>query len=111
MDEARERIPKAVNTRVGWTGPQLGGDMPRSCSSLLLTLSIASSASAVAMDWTPIGNPGNACDSQSQGCFGSVAYGYDIGTYEVTNAQYAAFLNAKAASDPLGLYDSRMSNP
>ena len=28
-----------------------------------------------------------------------------IGTYEVTNAQYAEFLNAKAASDPLGLYN------
>jgi formylglycine-generating enzyme required for sulfatase activity len=34
-----------------------------------------------------------------------VPYDYSIGTYEVTNAQYAEFLNAKAASDPLGLYN------
>jgi hypothetical protein len=38
------------------------------------------SASAVTMDWTPIGNPGNACDPQSQGCFGAVGYDYYIVT-------------------------------
>jgi formylglycine-generating enzyme len=37
-----------------------------------------------------------------------VAYEYEIGTYEVTNAQYSEFLNAKAASDPLGLYNPSM---
>jgi formylglycine-generating enzyme required for sulfatase activity len=82
--------------------------MPRLCSSLLLSLGIASSASAVSMAWTPIGNPGNACDSQSQGCFGDVGYAYNIGTYEVTNAQYVEFLNEKAVSDPLELYSSEM---
>src|SRR4026208_1288732 len=81
--------------------------MPRRCSILLLLL-IASSASAVTMAGTPIGNPGNACDPQSQGCFGAVEYAYYIGTYEVTNAQYAEFLNAKAASDPLALYNPQM---
>jgi hypothetical protein len=30
------------------------------CSCLLLSLLIASSASAVTMDWTPIGNPDSA---------------------------------------------------
>jgi formylglycine-generating enzyme required for sulfatase activity len=86
--------------------------MSRLSSSLLLPfLLIASSASAVTMDWTPIGNPGNACDPQSQGCFGSVGYEYKIGTYEVTMGQYAEFLNAKAAaSDPLGLYNSDMGS-
>jgi formylglycine-generating enzyme required for sulfatase activity len=63
------------------------------------------------MDWTTIGSPGNACDPQSNGCFGSVAYAYNIGTYEVTNAQYAEFLNAKAAADPLELYSLGMANP
>jgi formylglycine-generating enzyme required for sulfatase activity len=79
--------------------------------SSLLALVIAGSVSAVTMDWTPIGNPGNACDPQPDitgygaGCFGSVAYAYNIGTYEVTNGQYAEFLNAKAAvSDPFNLY-------
>ena len=71
--------------------------MRRLCSSLLLSLLIASRGSAVTMAWTPIGNPGNACDPQPDtgfgaGCFGAVTYTYSIGTYEVTNAQYAEFL-------------------
>jgi sulfatase-modifying factor enzyme 1 len=87
--------------------------MARLCSSLLLSLVIASSASAVTMAWTPIGNSGNACDPQPDtgagaGCFGAVSYNYSIGTYEVTNAQYAEFLNAKAAADPHALYSSFM---
>ena len=89
--------------------------MSRLFSSLLLSLGIASSAAAVAMDWTPIGDPGNACDPQGLSfgeliCLGSVGYSYNVGTYEVTNAQYAEFLNAKAAADPLGLYDTAMSS-
>ncbi len=40
-----------------------------------------------------------------------MGYDYLIGTYEVTNAQYAEFLNAKAASDPLGLYNTSMGDP
>jgi formylglycine-generating enzyme required for sulfatase activity len=63
------------------------------------------------MAWTPIGNPANSCDPQPGGCYGAVAYSYEIGTYEVTNAQFAEFLNAKAApTDPLFLYDVRMGN-
>jgi formylglycine-generating enzyme len=81
----------------------------------LLSLLVASLASAVTMDWVPVGNPGNACQLSDdagggQGCYGGVSYTYSIGTYEVTNAQYAEFLNAKAASDPLGLY-SRLMDP
>ena len=64
----------------------------------------------VTVDWVTVGDPGNACDTQSEGCFGAVAYSYQIGKYEVTNAQYVEFLNAKAASDPLGLYDTRMAS-
>jgi formylglycine-generating enzyme required for sulfatase activity len=80
-------------------------------SSALVVLFIASAASAVTMAWTPIGNQGNTCDPQSQGCFGSVPYSYSIGTYEVTNAQYVEFLNAKASSfyQPFGLYNTLMS--
>jgi hypothetical protein len=85
-----------------------------------LGLLTASSASAVSMAWTPIGNPGNApapntdCADYpgpyygySHAC-GGVPYTYNIGTYEVSNAQYTEFLNAKAASDPLGLYNTSM---
>src|ERR1700741_4624426 len=78
---------------------------------ILLSLFVASSGSAVTMDWTPIGNPGNACDPQSEECFGAVGYAYSIGTYEVTNAQYAEFLNAKASSDPYLLWNSYMEMP
>jgi formylglycine-generating enzyme required for sulfatase activity len=35
---------------------------------------------------------------------GAVSYSYRIATFEVTNAQYVEFLNAKAASDPLAFY-------
>jgi sulfatase modifying factor 1 len=66
-------------------------------------------ASAVAIDWMPVTDPGNACETQSQGCFGAVDYLYKIGKYEVTNAQYAEFLNSVATvSDPYGLYDTDM---
>jgi formylglycine-generating enzyme len=78
--------------------------------SCLLSLLIASYASAVTMDWTLIGNPGNYCDEPTQGCFGAVGYAYNIGTYEVTNAQYAEFLNAVAATDPNGVYNIGMSS-
>jgi formylglycine-generating enzyme required for sulfatase activity len=40
---------------------------------------------------------------------GNVPYNYRIGTYEVTNAQYTAFLNAVAADDPHGLYHPAMA--
>jgi formylglycine-generating enzyme len=84
--------------------------LPVRALSALVFLLIGSSASAVTMAWTPIGNPGNACDPQPQGCFGAVNYGYSIGTYEVTNAQYAEFLDAKAATDLHGLYNTNMGS-
>jgi formylglycine-generating enzyme len=60
----------------------------------------------VIIDTVPVGNPGNAPDGNSHG---SVGYAYRIGTYDVTNAQYVAFLNAKAKNDPLGLYNPNMT--
>ena len=42
--------------------------------------------------------------------YGSVSYIYQMGKYDVTVAQYAAFLNAVATtSDPYGLYNSDMA--
>lgn len=69
-------------------------------------------AQPVSMSWSVVGNAGNAVDpGTSFGSlrFGAVGYEYRIGTYEVTNAQYAAFLNAVAATDPNGLYNTFMS--
>ena len=69
------------------------------------SLFLAPAASAVSIDWVTVGAPGNAADTTG---FGSVAETYRISKTEVTNAQYAEFLNAKAASDSLGLYNTNM---
>lgn len=68
----------------------------------------AAFASPVTMAWSTVGNAGNAADPTTG--FGSVGYEYNIGTYEVTNSQYAAFLNSAAASDPNGLYSTNMGS-
>ena len=69
----------------------------------------AHGAPAVMVETVTVGNPGNAGDPiEFQGTFGAVDYVYAIGRHEVTTGQYAAFLNAVAASDPHGLYDTRM---
>ena len=54
----------------------------------------------------PVGNPGNAADITG---FGSVAYSYNIGEYDVTSSQYTAFLNAVAATDTYGVYNPTMA--
>ena len=58
-----------------------------------------------------IGNPGNDPDTRyaSPG-YGSVAYDYRIGEYEVTNAEYIAFLNSVAVvGDANFLYNASMA--
>lgn len=54
-----------------------------------------------------IGNSGNTASFYG---YGAVDYDFQIGTYEVTIGQYAAFLNAVAASDPYSLYNARMGS-
>jgi len=70
--------------------------------------------SAVTMDWSVVGNPGNAADPYTGSKYGSVGYSYNIGTYDVTWNQYVEFLNSNvpggATADPLHLYDSLMSD-
>ena len=53
-----------------------------------------------------VGNSGNAADSTG---YGARAYVFRIGKYDVTQSQYAAFLNAVAATDTYSLYDTRMA--
>ena len=72
-------------------------------------------ASAVTIPTMPVGNAGNAGDTtvmttDGTSGYGAVSYDYRIGTTEVTNAQYVDFLNAKAASDPLALYNTSMGS-
>jgi formylglycine-generating enzyme required for sulfatase activity len=90
--------------------------MPDPLRALLIAVSLATPAgpaAAVSIDWVPIGNPGNAPDTAAN-CFasscGSVSYRYAISKYEITNSQYVEFLDAKAASDPLGLYTTEMGS-
>jgi len=71
---------------------------------------IVPAAHAVTIPTVPVGNADNAGEVQSQGTFGAVADNYRTATTEVTNAQYAEFLTAKASSDPLGLYNANMGS-
>jgi formylglycine-generating enzyme required for sulfatase activity len=66
-----------------------------------LLLPLASPAAAVTIDWVAVGNPGNAADTTG---YGAVGTSYFISKYEVTNAQYAEFLNAVADTDANGLH-------
>ncbi len=70
-------------------------------------LAASSASAAITIDTVLVGDLGNADDSTG---YGGVAYKFHIGTYEVTNSQYTAFLNATAATDTHGLYDTAMSS-
>jgi sulfatase modifying factor 1 len=63
----------------------------------LIMISRAARVHAVDFDWATIGNPGNAPDVATG--LGAVNYTYRISKHEVTNAQYAEFLNVV---DPSG---------
>ncbi len=73
----------------------------------MIGMTCAASGS-ITIPTVPIGNPGNAPDFTG---YGSVAYEYNIGANEVTIGQYAAFLNAVAATDTFGLYNGNMPDP
>jgi formylglycine-generating enzyme required for sulfatase activity len=67
------------------------------------------------METVTVGDPGNTPDDEVMWTDGTTGYGgvdyvYNIGKYEVTNAQYCEVLNAVAASDPHGLYNTNMGS-
>ena len=83
----------------------------------LVLLGLCISAQAVTIATVPVGNAGNAGELSGASVpggygpdriCGSVGYNYNIGKYEVTAAQYTAFLNAVAATDTYGLYSTGM---
>ena len=77
--------------------------------SIVVCLFVSSIASAVTIDWVTVGNPGNIADTTgAPNPCGAVDYDYQIGKYEVTAGQYTEFLNAVAATDTYGLYNTSM---
>ena len=82
---------------------------------LSICLSIqGSGVNAFVMEWVEVGDPGNLEHTRkhkdgTRG-YGRVDYVYRIGKYEVTNEQYAEFLNAVADTDTNFLYHTTMPN-
>ena len=66
------------------------------------------------LQFVTVGDPGNVADTQvmNDGTtgYGSVPYVYQMGKYDVTAAQYTAFLDAVAATDTYGLYNLGMAS-
>lgn len=96
--------------------------MSRSFASLCLFCAIPLfapfAAASVTIDWVAVGNPGNAPDTvvmTTDGTtgYGAVPYSYNIGKYDVTNSQYAEFLNTKdpSGANLLGLWNPDMATP
>jgi len=81
------------------------------CSAALLALPALSGQAQVELDWEHVGHPNNFCRTHVSLCFGRVEYHFEISRFEITNAQYAAFLNAVAATDPNDLWDPDMASP
>ena len=72
----------------------------------------------VVIDTLLVGNPGNPGELSGGGAggygpdriCGAVDYVYNIGKFEVTADQYTVFLNAVAATDTYGLYNTSMDS-
>ena len=86
----------------------LGGIMKKIFLFLVAVLFLTPLLYAVNIEWVTISDVGNSSDNTG---YGSVAYEYQIGTYEVTASQYTEFLNAVAVDDDIhGLYNSSMNS-
>ena len=75
-------------------------------------LALPAHAAPVTLDWVYVLDAGNAADTTGDpNPAGAVNDWYRIMKYEVTNTQYAAFLNTVAtASDPYSLYNPFMNS-
>ena len=77
-------------------------------------LSVSATPATIGYQFVTVGNPGNSNDVVEQGTgsglyLGGVNYIYNMGKYDVTVSQYAAFLNAVAATDTYSLYNPSMA--
>ena len=71
----------------------------------LACLPFGSIASAEAIQWVTVGDPGNTADTNPAGR-GAVATSFQIMKYEFTNQLYTDFLNSVAATDTYSLYNA-----
>ena len=101
----------AAGIKVNTQGYKLSGCTLISNGYCLFSVSHTASASigitSTHYAMVTIGNPGNSNDTSG---FGAVNYIYQIGKYDVTIAEYAAFLNAVAKTDTYSLYNTSMSS-
>jgi sulfatase modifying factor 1 len=92
------RIPRAtIMIRISFKTLSVG------LIALACLLSAPAGADQITYEMVTVGNPGNANDTGGTNN-GAVAYSYQIGKYDVTIGQYAAFLNAVATTDTYELY-------
>ena len=70
---------------------------------LLISASAVWAQPLVSIETVPVGFTNNAPDTNG---YGAVPYEYRIGKYEITTAQYAAFLNAVSSNPTNGVLDS-----
>src|SRR4051794_38052745 len=69
----------------------------------------------ISIETVLVGDSGNSADTATGAGslgFGAIGHDYKIGKYDVTNAQYAAFLNAvdPTGANTLALYNSNMAS-
>jgi sulfatase modifying factor 1 len=91
---------KTLMTRISLAAISLG---------LVCLLCTPAFADRITYQMVTVGDPGNAADANNGSVYGSVNYSYQIGKYDVTISQYAAFLNAVAATDTYSLYNANMA--
>lgn len=84
---------------------------------VLAGISLVTPALAVVtIDYVSVGHAGNAADTTVMDDlttgYGAVAYAYQIGKYEVTNAQYTEFLNKAdpSGANANGIYNASMGS-
>jgi len=73
----------------------------------MMSVSSGVGAEPVDMSMVVIDHPGNVADPLTR--LGDVGYAFKMGKFDVTDEQYAAFLNAVAQSDPHGLFNPKMA--
>jgi sulfatase modifying factor 1 len=80
------------------------------CAVVACLLAAPAGAEPINYTMVTVGNPGN--DNDPATTYGRVDYSYQIGKYDVTIGQYAAFLNAvdPNGENPNGIWNSQMQD-